>query len=146
MRILAVLLNAVILSALSACSIPVSPSQTNTVVPSLSPTSPPAGIPQQTTPTSTPLAPVEHDIAVRVVDGIGEFFNRQTGQKFIPRGMNYVRLAPQTKSDRSPTFGHSLFDPGQFDSTRVLNDLEKMHADGYNVIPRISQPGYTQHP
>ncbi len=107
-------------------------------------TLPATAAPQQpsTTKAVSPTAslPPEHHIAIRVVNGIGEFYNRETGQKFTPRGMNYVRLGPQTKMDGSPTFGHSLFDPGKYDSARVSSDLQKMHADGYNVIRVFLSP------
>ena len=43
----------------------------------------------------TPPLPPEHRIDVRDVNGIGEFYDRATGAKFIPRGNNYIRLAPQ---------------------------------------------------
>lgn len=89
--------------------------------------------------TNTPV-PVKHHIGIRVVNGVGEFYNRMTGEKFIPRGMNYVRLAPQTKMDGSSTFGHSLFDPGKYNSIRVSGDLSKMHADGYNVVRVFLSP------
>ena len=54
--------------------------------------------------------------------------------------MNYIRLGPQTKMDGSPTFGHSLFDPDKYNSAKVDADLEKMHADGYNVIRVFLSP------
>lgn len=83
----------------------------------------------------------EHHIDIRIVEnGVGEFYNRVTGDKFIPRGMNYIRLAPQTKSDGSPTFGHALFDPGQYNSLKVSSDLSKMHNDGYNVVRVFLSP------
>lgn len=84
--------------------------------------------------------PAEHHIAIRVENGVGEFYHRVTGQKFIPRGMNYVRLAWQTKEDGSQTFGHSLFDPGKYNSLEVTNVLTKMHADGYNVARVFLSP------
>jgi hypothetical protein len=95
--------------------------------------------PTRVPPTNTP-PPAEHHIAIRVVNGVGEFYNRATGQKFVPRGMNYIRLGPQTKMDGSSTFGHSLFDPGQYDSLRVTSDLTKMHNDGYNVARVFLSP------
>ena len=42
------------------------------------------------TPTSTPLA--AHRIQVRVINGVGEFYDTVTGEKFVPRGMNYNRF------------------------------------------------------
>lgn len=118
---------------LSACNLPqkdatTTPPPTNTTAPST-----------QVPPTNALPLP-EHHIAIRIVNGVGEFYNRETGEKFIPRGMNYVRLAPQTKMDGSSTFGHSLFDPGQYNSLRVSGDLAKMHNDGYNVVRVFLSP------
>src|SRR5215510_14813911 len=62
-----------------------------------------------------PSTPPEHRIAIRVVNGVGEFYERTTGQKFVPRGMNYVRLAPQKREDGSMQVYHSVFDPGGYD-------------------------------
>lgn len=102
---------------------------------------PQADLPADTTPAiNSPVVP-EHHIGVRVNgNGVGEFYNRITGDKFIPRGMNYIRLANQTKMDGSPTFGHALFDPGQYNSLKVSSDLSKMHADGYNVARVFLSP------
>lgn len=81
-----------------------------------------------------------HRIAVRVVDGVGEFFDRSTGESFVPRGNNYIRLASQRKMDGSTTFGHALFDPGRYDSGVVASDLVRMHNDGYNVVRVFLSP------
>lgn len=82
----------------------------------------------------------QHRIGIRVVNGVGEFYDRVSGEKFVPRGMNYVRLAQQTKADGSATFGHSFFDPGKYDSSQVAGNLAKMHADGYNVVRVFLSP------
>lgn len=86
------------------------------------------------------LPTTKHHIGIRVSNGVGEFYSRITGNKFVPRGMNYIRLAQQTKLDGSTTFGHALFDPGKYDTSRVGNDLQKMRADGYNVIRVFLSP------
>ncbi len=125
---------------LGACSLPIKPALTNTPGSPLPSASPSVTTAPQSLATMTPSAPVEHHIAVRVVNGSGEFYDRQTGDKFVPRGMNYVRLADQKKMDGSSTFGHSLFDPGKYDSARISADLEKMHSDGYNVIRVFLSP------
>jgi hypothetical protein len=91
-------------------------------------------------PTSVSSAPTEHHIRIHVVNGAGEFYNRITGNKFVPRGMNYIRLAQQTKLDGSSTFGQALFDPDKYNSSKVSSDLQKMHADGYNVIRVFLSP------
>lgn len=89
---------------------------------------------------SGPVVP-QHRIAIRIIEnGVGEFYDRTTGDKFIPRGMNYIRLAGQTKIDGSSTFGHALFDPGQYNSLKVTSDLSKMHTDGYNVVRVFLSP------
>ena len=42
-------------------------------------------------PANNALQPqAKHRIGVRQVNGIGEFYNKQTNEKFIPRGTNYV--------------------------------------------------------
>lgn len=84
--------------------------------------------------TSTPSAPPQHRIGVRVVDGTGEFYDTLTGAKFVPRGMNYARLGPQQAPDGSTQVYHSTFDPDKYDPARAQAALEKMHADGYNVV------------
>ncbi len=124
---------ALLVILLSACNLPqedavATPLPANTNTPST-----------QVLPTNSPPLP-EHHIAIRIVNEVGEFYNRETGEKFIPRGMNYVRLAPQTKMDGSSTFGHSLFDSGQYNSLRVSGDLAKMHNDGYNVVRVFLSP------
>jgi hypothetical protein len=127
----------IIVASLTACNSPLSPSATNisaTVAPSSQAAS------TEIAPTSVSLMPSEHLIGIRVVNGVGEFYNRTTGNKFVPRGMNYVRLAQQIKPDGSTTFGHALFDPGRYDSSRINRDLQKMHADGYNVIRVFLSP------
>jgi hypothetical protein len=66
------------------------------------------------------------------VDGVAEFYDRVTGEKFIPRGYNYVRL--------SPIFGTSgqmweeTLAPGMYDPDLAEEALREMHADGYNVV------------
>ena len=42
-------------------------------------------------------APPAHRIQVRTTKGTAEFFDTKTGQKFTPRGNNYVRLAEMKK-------------------------------------------------
>lgn len=103
--------------------------------------SPQVDLPAVITPAIDSSPVPEHHIDIRIAEnGVGEFYNRITGDKFIPRGMNYVRLANQTKSDGSSTFGHALFDPGQYNSLKVSSDLSKMHNDGYNVVRVFLSP------
>src|SRR5262249_5072861 len=76
----------------------------------------------------------EHRIGVRVVNGVGEFYDRVTGAKFVPRGNNYIRLGPQTTLDGQHIITHSTFSPGIYDPARATQALQRMHADGYNIV------------
>jgi uncharacterized protein (DUF952 family) len=58
-----------------------------------------------------------HRIAVRVSDGTGEFYDRLSGEKFIPRGFNYVRLAPM--SSTKPALWHATLNPGLYEPERA---------------------------
>src|SRR5262245_36798108 len=70
----------------TSCSLPASQ---NPSTPTESATStPPASVSLPTSRATQPQA--EHVIAVRQVDGAGEFYNKQTSQTFTPRGTNYV--------------------------------------------------------
>ncbi len=85
------------------------------------------------TSTTGPPAP-EHRIGVRVVDGVGEFFDRQTGATFVPRGNNYTRLDPQPTPGGGSQVYHSVFDPGRYDVAELTTALDEMEALGYNVV------------
>ena len=84
--------------------------------------------------TAPPQPPVEHQIGVRVVNGVGEFFDRVTGAKFVPRGSNYIRLAPQVDTFGRRQVYHSTFIVGEYDPTRAEAALARMAASGYNVV------------
>jgi Cellulase (glycosyl hydrolase family 5)/F5/8 type C domain len=75
-----------------------------------------------------------HRIGVRVVNGVGEFYDRITGSKFVPRGSNYVHVGPQAVPGGGQIVYHTVFDPGKYDASRVETALQRMHGDGYNVV------------
>src|SRR5512142_1203204 len=106
--------NAILLLALlSACG-------PATSTPTLPP--PPTSLPTATSTATiepTPVPP-EHRIGVRLVDGKGEFFDRQTGEKFSPRGNNYIRLGLQEPLFGGETFTyHSTFNVGTYEADRA---------------------------
>ena len=73
----------------------------------------------------------EHRIAVRTAtDGTQELYDRVNGQRFVPRGANYVRLSQQ------PGAGlyHSTFNVGEYDAARAEAALQQLRADGSNVV------------
>lgn len=127
--VLFMLLSAVVL--LNACGVspqatPTFAFLTPTVAPSPSPTAF-ATIPME----PTAAFPV-HRIGVRMVDGVGEFYDRATGEKFVPRGTNYIRVAPM--SSDNPGLWHSTLNPGFYEPERAESALAAMHALGYNVV------------
>ncbi|HEX6304186.1 MAG TPA: cellulase family glycosylhydrolase [Anaerolineales bacterium] len=83
-------------------------------------------------PAPTPIAVAEHRIGVRVMDDVGEFYDRLTKEKFVPRGFNYIRLAPMSQTN--PDLWHSTLNPGFYDRVRAEQALQQMHASGYNVV------------
>jgi len=89
----------------------------------------PSGTPDASAPTgsASPSAiaePVEHRIGVRVVDGAGEFYDRLTGERFVPRGANLIRLGTY----------HVTFNPGTYDRDDLDAQLARMASGGYNVV------------
>lgn len=73
---------------------------------------------------SVPAEPAEHRIGVRVVDGDGEFFDRLTGETFVARGSNLIRLDDY----------HNTLSPGHYRPTDLDRQLGRMAALGYNVV------------
>lgn len=73
---------------------------------------------------ASPAAP-KHVIGIRVVGGSGELFDRRSGRRFVPRGANYVRLAPE---------GHATFNLGRYAGKRASTALARMRALGYNTV------------
>lgn len=82
-----------------------------------------------------PVAPsLDHRIAVREINGFGEFYDRATGARYTPRGSNYVRLAPQVDLLGRRQIYHSTFIVGEYGPTRAEAALARMERSGYNVV------------
>ena len=132
-----------ILSFLVGCSTPLvtpeatnpSPSATATAALSTSTQPPPKKevLPPSPTPEPTSLPP-EHRIAIRTVDGVGEFYDRISGEKFIPRGNNYIRVASQLGYSGETIFYHSTFNTDLYDAVEAETALTRMQEAGYNVV------------
>ena len=81
-----------------------------------------------------PVPQPEHRIGVRVVDGVGEFYDRLTGEKFIPRGNNHISLDPMQKKGGGQVITFSMFNKDVYDHAEASVALSQMHAAGYNVV------------
>ncbi len=80
--------------------------------------------------------PIEHldQIAIRLANGEGEFYDLKTGFTFTPRGNNYIRLAPQQDYYGPIRTIHSTFNVGLYDAAHAEDALSQMQALGYNVV------------
>jgi len=104
-----------------ACAAPTT-SPTSTRPTSGASTTPRGSSPESSTTLGSPTA---HRIGVRVVQGEGEFFNRQTGDKFVPRGFDWVRLS---------NGDHAAFDQGVYNAEQIDDGFERIAQLGYNTI------------
>ena len=80
------------------------------------------------------LAP--HSIGVRPTATLAEFFNRNTGNVFVPRGNNYIRLANLTDDKGNLVLAHSTFAVGLYDANRAETALATMQSSGYNIVTK----------
>lgn len=126
-----------LLLALSACTSadPTTTTAATTAPPATTAAPTTTATPTTTTPpsttTTTTSPPVEVDrIQVRTVDGVGEFYNVATGEKFIPRGTNYIDFRPVP----SVGIADSVFAVGLYDSARVRDAFATLAGLGYNTV------------
>lgn len=78
------------------------------------------------------LAP--HPIGVRPTATVAEFFDKSSGNTFVPRGNNYIRLTNLTKPNGTIILGHSTFNVGLYDAAHAESALATMQTNGYNVV------------
>ncbi len=76
-----------------------------------------------------PAAPIADRIGTRVVDGVGEFYVKESGSTFVPRGVNYVDF------QRTPDGGYEdrVFATDTYDAARVREAFRNLSAHGYNT-------------
>lgn len=90
--------------------------------------SPPTEVPTQPAPASAWEVP-EHLIGVRQVGGVGEFFDRRTGEKFVPRGANYVFVPAKGGGTTLTLLAVNIYDPAQ-----TRSDFKALADRGYNTV------------
>jgi len=90
--------------------------------------------PEEPTSPTEPVEPPEHCIGIRIEEGRGEFFDRKTGETFVPRGNNYTRLDPQTRAIGGTHVYHSTFDPGLYSPSEIETAFQAMKELEYNTV------------
>ncbi|MGZ9222307.1 MAG: discoidin domain-containing protein [Anaerolineales bacterium] len=70
----------------------------------------------------------EHRIGVRQVNEVGEFYDKQTNEKFIPRGTNYV-FVPWGNRPINLLLHEGIYDP-----QRTRDDFATLAGLGYNTV------------
>lgn len=79
------------------------------------------------TPKAGAPPPAEHRIGIRYVGGASEFYDRQTDERFIPRGPNFLLLGLENNYVVDRLFA-------RYDSAKVAREMDEMKSLGYNVI------------
>ena len=69
-------------------------------------------------------------IDVRVVEGIGEFYNTATNETFVPRGVNYVDFVQNSRGG----FHDGVFATNTYDPKRVRTAFQHLADSGYNTV------------
>lgn len=96
----------------------------------------------QVTETASPQRPVQLQIAVRTNDaGVGEFYDKLTGDLFSPRGYNYTHVMPLTEPCLVTGISyHSTFNVGVYDAGEAAGMLAALQTAQYNVVRVFLNP------
>jgi hypothetical protein len=97
------------------------------------PPGPPPPVPPPPPPGPAP-PPLPHVLGVRNTGGYDEFYNRQTGQSFVPRGSTFVRRRVNETPGFQQVFSSSTFIVGLYNATTAGAALQAMSAEGYNTV------------
>lgn len=85
--------------------------------------------PTSTATPSIPPTPPVHRLAIHQIgESPAEFFNRQTGEPFIPRGVNYVYVPHNGSMSNLP------LKVGVYDPERTRADFQALADLGYNTV------------
>ncbi|MEK6193536.1 MAG: hypothetical protein N2F24_04835, partial [Deltaproteobacteria bacterium] len=72
--------------------------------------------------------PPTHVIGIRQIEGVGEFYNIETGKPLVVRGVNYV-FVPQNGS-----YNLLLLKVGVYNAARTRKDFNRLANNGYNTV------------
>lgn len=74
--------------------------------------------------------PTPARIGIRTVDGAAEFFRTDSGERFVPRGVNYLDFV----RDEAGDYRDAVFAIDTFDRDRVREAFELLSSRGYNTV------------
>ena len=69
-------------------------------------------------------------IKVRQADGVAEFYRTDTGDPFVPRGVNYIDFV----RDENGSYRDAVFATATFDPARVQEAFSNLADHGYNTV------------
>jgi hypothetical protein len=113
---------------------PPPPPQPPQPLPGPPPGPPPPTPPPPPPPPGPPPPPPPHVLGVRTTGGYDEFYNRQTGQSFVPRGSTFVRRGLNETPSFQQVFSSSTFIVGLYNATTAGAALQAMSAEGNNTV------------
>ncbi|GJM41750.1 MAG: hypothetical protein DHS20C20_20320 [Ardenticatenaceae bacterium] len=113
-------------TAVTQTAVPPTPSRTSP--PPATPTQPEATAVPTATATATPYTPPEHRIAIRQQAGTAQFFVKQAGEPFVPRGVNYVYVP------HNGTMSNLPLKVGLYNPIRTREDFQALANLGYNTV------------
>jgi len=70
----------------------------------------------------------EHLVGIRQTSGSGEFYRLDSGEEFVPRGVNYVFVPDQG------SYSNLLFKIGVYDPQLTRDDFQILRESGYNTV------------
>ena len=73
----------------------------------------------------------EHRIGIKPSGGSASFFDKETGETFVPRGFNYIQLV---QSPAGPYGESQLFQPDSHSPEDIDDDFQRIAALGYNSL------------
>ncbi|MBC8334742.1 MAG: cellulase family glycosylhydrolase [Anaerolineales bacterium] len=84
-------------------------------------------------PSDTPVV-IEHRIGIREVPSGMEFYDRLTGERFVPRGADYVHWVSRPSPGRGDIWVDALFNTSFGELDQAEAELQQMKALGFNTV------------
>jgi len=73
-------------------------------------------------------------IGIRTVAGVAEFYDSVTGERFVPRGHNFVKYTFSPDPANGPGTFDMVLATNRYDEAEYRAEFEAMRALGYNVV------------